>query len=88
VQNDLPAVIPGALATQVMSFFEAVHQLHDTVVTQLQALGEYAYAGFAPGGKPAQGQHEHILLGFEACIARRLLASVQVNSDLVTEFSK
>lgn len=88
VQDHLPAVAPGALSPQELPFFEAVHQLHDAVMPQLQTLGEFPDAGLAACRKSSQSQHEHVLLRLETRVAGRFLAPVQVNSDPVPEFGQ
>src|ERR1700733_3791750 len=88
MQNHLTAVSLGALAAHELPFFKPVHELHNSVMAQLHALGDFPNAGFHPGGQSTQRQHEHILLRLKVGVSRSFLAAVQEYTYLVSKFRK
>ena len=85
MQQHLPAVRAGTLPPEILPALQPVDQLDDGVMAQLQALGNFADARLAVGGKAPEREHEHVLLRLKTRVAGGLLASIQENPDPVTE---
>lgn len=84
-QNYLAAVRLAADALNEAVGFQPVAQFHCAVMLDLQAFSEYSYRRLQISRKPFNGQKRLMLVRFDTCGARRLLAVRQVPANFVAE---
>lgn len=84
----LPAILCAPAALNEISFLEPADQLDRAVVPNLQAFSKIGNAGtvFTPGA--ANCEHELMVLGLYACLARCFLAEMEKSAYLIAKISK
>jgi|SRR5579872_5501876 len=88
VHDDVPPVSLGAFPPKKPPLFHAVHQFDGAVMLDLQPFGETADGWFLIGGKPAQCQQNHVLLGLEPNRPGGLFAVIDVTPDEKTKLGE
>jgi len=80
------AVFPAAIAPDIASDGEPVHQFNGTVMSNLQSLGQLSNPRTDVSRQPFQGKHELMLVRLQASHARGLLTEVKKTADPITQF--
>ncbi len=80
------AVFPAAIAPDIASDREPVHQLNRTVMSNLQPFGQLSNPWADASRQPFQRKHELMLVRLEASHARGLLTEVKKTADPITQF--
>src|SRR5579863_901103 len=85
-EQNFAAVAVAALAMDVTSGGQPVHEFHSAVMLNLQAFGQFAHKRRHAGWKPFQRKHQLMLMGLQTGSACRLFAEAQKAANLVAEF--
>lgn len=80
------AVFPAAIAPDIASDREPVHQLNRTVMSNLQPLGQLSNPWADASRQPFQGKHELMLMRLKTSHAGSLLTEVKKTANLMTQF--
>jgi hypothetical protein len=84
-EQNLAAVILGALAAYVTSGFEPIDEFHGAVMTDLHAVGKLLDAGPDACRHALDSQHELILTTLETSLLHGLLAEMEKLTDVITK---
>lgn len=84
-QNNLAAICLAAHASNKAVSFQPVAQFHRTVMLDLQTLREHSHCRLQISRESLNGQQRLMLVGFNACGARRLLAIGEIPANFVTK---
>jgi hypothetical protein len=86
--QDDAAIGAAADAANQTSRFEAVEQLDEAVMLQMETLGEVADRGLAIGRSALDGEEQLVVLRLETGGASGLLAQIQEAANLIPELSQ
>jgi len=81
-------VLCAPISLNKVFLFEAANQLDRTVMLNLQALSQVSDARAVAASRPAQRQHELMMLGLDTHPASCLLAKVQKAANLITKLGQ
>lgn len=84
-QPHLASVVLHAVAPNIATRGEPVHQFNRTVMPNLQALGQFSDSRMGLSVQSLQCQHQLMLVWFDAGGARSLLAEMQKAADLIAQ---
>jgi len=83
--QDYTTVRAAADAAHEAARFEAVEQLDEAVMLQMESLGEVADRGFVGPWSALHGEKQLVVLGLETGDAGGLLAEIQEAANLIPE---